>query len=64
MKRHICFIFLLVQLIAYGQIPQKMNYQAIARNNKGIAFINQNIAVKITIHDSSAIGIILFQEVR
>ena len=47
------FIFFLFALVFAGtifaQIPQSLNYQAVARNNQGVAVSNQTIQVRFTI---------------
>lgn len=57
------FIFINYQLsIINAQVPQNMNYQAVARNNAGAPLINSSIAVRISIRDSIAIGTVLYSE--
>ena len=45
-----------------AQVPQKINYQAIARNSSGIPVANQNIGVKFTIRSGGISGTIVFEE--
>ncbi|HRH11873.1 MAG TPA: collagen-like protein, partial [Bacteroidia bacterium] len=45
-----------------AQIPQSMKYQGIARNNSGTALANQALTVRISIHDVTQNGTIVFQE--
>ena len=45
-----------------AQAPQKINYQAVARNASGTVLQNQAIAARFTIHDGSSSGQILYQE--
>lgn len=42
-------LFLMSALISYAQVPESMNYQAVARNNAGVALANQTIQVRLTI---------------
>lgn len=37
----------------YGQAPQGINYQGVARNQLGVALSNKSIGVKMSIHDSA-----------
>ncbi|OWY24740.1 hypothetical protein C7N43_30665, partial [Sphingobacteriales bacterium UPWRP_1] len=52
----------LPSLISIAQTPQLINYQAIARNASGQALTNQNIALRLTIRQSTAAGTIQYQE--
>jgi len=60
MKKIFTFLFTLSMVLAaaqmYAQVPQKINYQAVARNSAGALIANTNIAVRISIHDGSATG--------
>lgn len=47
-----------------AQAPQKLNYQAVARDNSGGILQNQNIGTRFTIHDGSATGNIVYQETQ
>lgn len=49
---------------AWAQVPQSINYQAIARNNTGAALANQSISARYTISDQIAGGSTLYQEVK
>ena len=40
-------------LIVYGQAPQRIDFQAMARDGSGNPMINQNIAVKITVKEGA-----------
>lgn len=45
-----------------AQVPQLMKYQGIARNNTGQPMANQPITVRITIHDNTGNGPVLYKE--
>jgi microcystin-dependent protein len=45
-----------------AQAPQKINYQAVARNAAGAVLANQSITARFTIHDGSSSGQIVYQE--
>src|SRR3954466_8670168 len=51
-------------LLATAQVPQKMNYQAIARDASGNVLGNQAIGARFTIHDASPTGTIVYQETK
>lgn len=55
-------LFMLVVLSAAAQVPQAINYQAVARNNAGILLPNTTIAIKINILSGSATGPVLYSE--
>ncbi|MES2286983.1 MAG: hypothetical protein V4547_14930 [Bacteroidota bacterium] len=45
-----------------AQAPQGFNYQAVARNNSGVAVINQSIGLKINLRQGTATGTITYSE--
>ena len=51
-------------IICFAQVPNKFNYQAVARNSTGQAIANQNIAVRFSILDGSATGAVAYSETR
>jgi hypothetical protein len=52
----------LLTLSLVGQVPQKINYQAVARNAEGLPIGNKQIAVKFTIRTGSSTGSEVFSE--
>ena len=64
MKNHLLFLLILFSSIAYGQVPNQINYQGIARNSVGNVLPNKNISVRLSIHDGSNTGLIVYQELR
>ncbi len=53
-------VFFVTGLMA--QVPQGVNYQAVARNSSGTVYPNQHISVSFSVHDGSASGNIIYQE--
>ena len=51
-------------VLVQAQVPGEINYQGVARNPGGNALANQNITLRISIHNSSATGNIVYQETR
>jgi len=49
-------------LTSFAQVPQKMNYQAVARNSSGQPIINHAVGIKFTIRENSASGPDIFAE--
>jgi microcystin-dependent protein len=45
-----------------AQVPQKINYQAVARDAAGNPLVNQAISLRLTISDGSSGGPIVYQE--
>ncbi|MCW3111825.1 MAG: collagen triple helix repeat [Segetibacter sp.] len=61
----IIVIFLLsiaTSSFSFAQIPQALNYQAIARNNDGSIMSGQSITVRFSILDGSATGTVVYRE--
>lgn len=48
--------------LASAQVPEKMSYQAIIRNNSGQLLPNQSIAVKVSILQGSPAGVAVYSE--
>ena len=64
MKKNTLFfsICLLLSLTLKAQAPQGFNYQAVARNNSGVAIANQSIGLKIDILQGTSTGTIVYSE--
>ncbi|MBA2249570.1 MAG: hypothetical protein H0W12_05210 [Chitinophagaceae bacterium] len=58
------FIILLCTSLVFGQAPQQLNFQGVARNSVGNVLPNQNISVRLTIHDGTAGGSVVYSETR
>lgn len=46
----------------FAQVPQEVNYQGVARNSSGALLSNQNIGIKLDLHQGSSGGTIVFSE--
>jgi hypothetical protein len=57
-------VLLLVGFTLFSQSPQKMNYQAVVRNNAGNPVISTSVKLKFDIHDSIASGPVVFTETQ
>ncbi|MEI6815887.1 MAG: hypothetical protein WCL14_04690 [Bacteroidota bacterium] len=66
MKKSVTFLAALLLLIisVFAQVPQGVNYQAIARNSAGSPIINSNICLRISIDSGSASGPVLYSETQ
>lgn len=61
-KNYFLGALILVVQIASAQVPQLLNYQAIARNNSGEVLANDTINLEFKIHDGSPTGNVIFGE--
>jgi hypothetical protein len=52
--------FLLISVIIFAQAPEKINYQAVARNLAGAPLANQTINVKYEIRQGSSVGAVVY----
>ena len=64
MKKHYLLLMLAVFSLAglYAQPPNAIAYQGVARNQAGIIIPNQPIKLRMTVHDATASGTIVFCE--
>ena len=53
-----------VTINSYGQTPQLINYQAVARDASGGVIASQPISVRISVHHGSSSGMVQFQETQ
>lgn len=56
------FILNCVAVIAFAQVPQGFNYQAVARNASGIALVSQPVGLQISLRQGTAAGTIVYTE--
>lgn len=56
-------VIMFTTLIVFSQVPQQMNYQAIVRDVSGNPIKNQVVTLKFVIHDSSALGTVVYSEI-
>src|SRR5690554_163487 len=54
---------IIISSSAWGQAPEKFNYQAVLRDN-GNVMVSQSVNVRFTIHDGSATGTNVYQETQ
>ena len=66
MKRQLLYLtmFLLGGMTAFAQAPSLMNYQGVARSAAGSPLASQPIGMRLTIHDATASGPVVFQETQ
>ncbi|HEV8269880.1 MAG TPA: hypothetical protein VGQ04_01170, partial [Chitinophagaceae bacterium] len=64
MKQILLLLFISVSSFVYSQVPNQINYQAVARNSVGNVLPNKKIMVRLSIHEGSAVGTIVYKESR
>jgi len=64
MKKNLLYLLILFSAAAYGQAPNQMNYQGVARNSVGNVLPNRSISVRLSVHDGNATGPVVYKEVR
>jgi hypothetical protein len=64
LKRHLIISLstVLCSFSAWAQVPQSVNYQAVARDAGGNLLANTAIGIQFSIHDITASGTVLYQE--
>ena len=65
MKKYILlFVFLLIGITVWSQVPDKMSYQTVVRNATGELVSNQQISIQINILKHSANGATVYSELH
>src|ERR1043165_476171 len=65
MRKYLLFqVLLLVSFLVGAQVPQAMNYQAIARDAGGNPLPNRNISLRLTINEGINPGFSVYQETQ
>jgi hypothetical protein len=64
MKPLLLTLALLATMLCVGQAPALINYQGIARNPAGIAITFKNIKLRLSIHDATPTGAVVYSETR
>lgn len=63
-KHKLTTLAVILTVAVMAQVPQKINYQAVARNASGAVLANTNVSVRFTVHDGSAAGAAVYQETK
>ncbi len=58
----IAFLFILLSVVAIAQSPQAFNYQAVARNAAGNVLPDQAVGVRVSLHQGSEAGDVVYSE--
>jgi uncharacterized protein (TIGR02145 family) len=63
MRRSLLFILAVITAVTISaQVPQKMSYQSVIRNNNNMLVINQAVKIRISILQGSASGTVVYTE--
>ncbi len=62
MKKLLFSLLTSISLISFAQAPQEISYQGVARNVSGSLLANQNIGIKLDLHQGSSGGAVVFSE--
>jgi microcystin-dependent protein len=62
--KKIIIAFLLTTAGVFAQIPQGINYQAVARDANGNARASATVGVRFTLHQTTATGLTVWQEIH
>lgn len=62
-NKRLIFVFLLFfACILYAQVPEKLSYQAVIRNNSNVLVVNSPVGMQISILQSSVSGTVVYSE--
>jgi hypothetical protein len=64
MKKILLLLFITSSSLAFSQVPNQINYQAVARNSVGNVIPNKKITARLSIRDGNATGTVLYSETR
>jgi hypothetical protein len=56
--------FVVLSVLAMAQAPLQLNYQGVIRNAVGNAIANQSVRIRLSVHDVTAAGPIVYSETR
>jgi microcystin-dependent protein len=62
MKKFLLAAFIFCVSLSFAQVPQQLNYQAVARDMNGSPLVNQSVTLRFTVKDSSITGATVYQE--
>src|SRR5215203_5023367 len=64
MKKLLLIAGIISSFVAVSQVPNQINYQAVARNSVGNVLPNRKIMVRLSIREGSATGTVVYKETR
>ena len=63
-KAVIILTLITISFSAYAQAPNLLNYQGVARNAVGNPLPNQSMNLRLSVHNLSANGAVVYEETR
>ncbi len=57
-------MLILTSMVSFGQVPQKFNYQGIARDVKGIPLVEKQLSIKLSILPTQDANIVEYEETQ
>ena len=64
MKKVLLALFIVLSSFVFGQAPDMINYQGVARNSVGNVLPNKKLSMRLSIHEGESTGTILYKETR
>jgi hypothetical protein len=64
MKQLLLLLFIALSSFAFGQAPNMINYQGVARNSVGNVLPNKKLTMRLSIRDGASGGTIIYNETR
>ena len=64
MKKLLLLLLVVLSSVAFGQAPNMINYQGVARNSVGNVLPNKKLTLRLSIRDGAATGTIVYKETR
>jgi hypothetical protein len=64
MKKYLLLLFIVLSTLAFGQAPEMINYQGVARNSVGNVLPNKRLMMRLSIREAGASGTVLYKETR
>ena len=64
MKSFLLSILTLISVLGFSQAPSQINYQGVARNSVGNVLPNRNLSIRLSVHDGSSSGTVVYSETR
>jgi hypothetical protein len=63
-KLYISFLLLFITVFLFAQAPEKINYQAVIRDNDGTPIIDSDISMRISLLKGSETGSVVYSEIH
>ena len=64
MKPFLLLVFIVLASLAFGQAPEMINYQGVARNSVGNVLPNKKLSMRLSIREGGTNGTIVYKETR